>query len=257
MVVGDRGPLVALDPLVRGTALSHWQRLPRTARAALPWLVAPVLVAVVLSTSIHTAGAADEAATPDPSATEVLGHLLDPTVEALRGSGPVLVVATGSVWGTTADAVRLELERNQIEMAALPRDAFRYGEERSTDQRDPVATLWVVSADAATEWMSHPEVTRLAGWDPLELPDRLAYLSEAAVLEQQLTDGGRPDLAQALATGGGGVDSEAQDLPGVDQDLLDRIETIRRKGDPVGIFLGPPTDPTDPRPPWVASGSAN
>ena len=73
--------------------------------------------------SLRTAGAADEAATPDPSATEVLGHLLDPTVDALRGSGPVLVVATGSVWGTTADAVRLELERNGIEIAAeLARD---------------------------------------------------------------------------------------------------------------------------------------
>lgn len=236
-----------------GVALTHWQRVPLTARRALPWLVAPLLALVVLSTSVHTAGAADDAATPDPSATEVLGHLLQPTVEALRGSGPVLVVATGSVWGTTADAVRLELERNGIKVAAPPGDAFRLGEGRSTDERQPVASVWVVSADAATEWALRPELTRLAGWDPLELPDRLAYLAEEAQLRDQLIAAGRPDLAQALATGGGGVDSEAVDLPGVDRGLLDRVEAVRRKGDPVAIFLGPATDPENPQPPWAVA----
>jgi hypothetical protein len=236
-------------------ALTHWARLPRTARATMPWLVAPLLAVVVLSTTVHTADAADDAATPDPAATEVLGHLLDPTVAALKGSGPVLVVATGSVWGTTADAVRLELEHNGIQVAAPPRDAFRFGEERSTDERQPVATVWVVSADAGTEWTFHPEVTRLAFWDPLEPDERLAYLAEEAQLQDQLIAAGRPDLAKALSTGGGGVDSGAVDLPGVDQDLLTRVETVRRKGDPVAIFLGPPTDPDDPRPPWVAAGN--
>lgn len=238
-------------------ALARWDRLPRSLRDATPWVAGPVLLLVLLAASLRTAGAAPEAATPDPSATAVLGHLLDPTVDALRGSGPVLVVATGSVWGTTADAVRLELERNGIEVAAPPRDSFRFGDQRSTDEREPVATVWVVSADAATEWIFHPEVIRLAGWDPLELPDRLAYLAGAAVLRDQLIAAGRPDLAEALATGGGGVDSGAADLPGVDQALLTQIESIRRKGDPVGIFLGPATVGNDPQPPWEATSSAN
>ncbi len=240
-----------------GVALAHWARLPRTVRAAVPWLAAPVLVAVVLSTSVRTASGAEDAATPDPSATEVLGHLLDPTVDALRGTGPVLVVATGSVWGTTADAVRLELERNGIEVAAPPQDSYRFGEERSADERPPVATVWVVSADSATQWLDHPEVTRVAGWDPLELPDRRQFLAEEAVLQQQLVAAGRDDLARALAVGGGGVDKEAIGLPGVDQDLLARIEQTRRKGDPVGIYLGPPTDPRHPTPPWSTAASAN
>ena len=72
------------------------------------------------------------------------------------------------------------------------------------------------------------------------------------MLRDQLIAAGRPDLAKALATGGGGVDSGAADLPGVDQDLLDRVEAVRRKGDPVAIFVGPATDPDDPRPPWLA-----
>jgi len=161
------------------------------------------------------------------------------------------------VWGTTADAVRLELERNEIEVVAPPRDAYRFGQERSADERTAVATVWVVSADAATEWLNHPGVTKLAGWDPLEMPDRLAYLAEEATLQDQLIAAGRPDLATALATGAGGVDSEAADLPGVDQGLLDRVEEIRSQGDPVAIFLGPDTDPNDPQPPWEQLGSAN
>jgi hypothetical protein len=231
-----------------GVALAHWARTPRRARAWLPWLAGPVLAAVVLSTTVRTTSVVDEATTPDPGATEVLGHLLQPTVDALRGQGPVLVVATGSVWGNTGDAVRLELERNGIDVATEPQDAYRFGHERSTDERAPATTLWVVSADAATEWRFRPDVTRLAGWDPLELPDRLTYLAEEATLQQQLEAAGRPDLARAVATGQGGVAEEAPSLPGVDQDLLDRVEAVRRQGDPVGIFLGPPPDASGSQP---------
>jgi hypothetical protein len=241
-----------------GVALIRWARLPRAARAALPWLVAPLLVVVVLATTARTAADADDAATPDPSATAVLGHLLDPTVDALGDTGPVLVVATGSIWGTTADAVRLELERNGIEVSARPDDAFRFGPERSAEERPPEATVWVVSADAAFEWTHfHPEVALLASWDPLLPEERLLYLAEVAQLSDQLVAAGRPDLAEAVATGGGGVDSEAADLVGVDQDLLARVEAVRRKGDPVAIFLGPATDPDDPRPPWVAQATSS
>ena len=237
------------------TAAAHWARLPRRARTTLPWLVAPVLLVVTVAATAGTTGAVEDAPTPDPSATAVLDHLLQPTVDALRGSGPLLVVATGSVWGTMADSVRLELERNGIQVVADPDDAYRLGPERSADVRTPVATLWVVSADAATEWMFHPEATYLAGWDPLELPERLDVLPEVAALKAQLIAAGRADLGEALVSGGGGVDTGAAGLPGVDQDLLARVEQIRRKGDPVAIYLGPPTDPSDPSPPWQSPSS--
>jgi hypothetical protein len=239
-----------------GCAASQWAVVPRRARTALAVLVAPVLVAVTLLATLRTVGAIDDAPTPDPSATAVLEHVLPPTLDAVRGSGPLLVVATGSVWGTMADSVRLELERNGVEVVAAPADAYRLGPERSSEERTPVATLWVVSADAATEWLAHPELTYLGGWDPLALPDRLAYLAEAAQLHAQLVAAGRADLADALVSGGGGVDRGAAGLEGVDQDLLVRVEQIRRKGDPVATFLGPPTDPDDPTPPWE-SGSSN
>lgn len=237
-------------------SLVHWARVPPRARQVLPWLVAPVLIVVMTSATLRTTGAAADAPTPDPSSTAVLEHILGPTAKALEGSGPVLVVATGSVWGTTADAVRLELERNGIEVVASPGDAYRLGPERAPGARTPVSTVWVVSADAATEWMSHPEVTRLAGWDPLELPARLDFLAAEAQLREQLIAAGRSDLAEAVRSGAGGVDGGAADLPGVDQDLLRQIEAIRRKGDPVAVYLGPATDPRDPQPPWDAT-SAN
>jgi hypothetical protein len=218
--------------------------------------VTAVAVAILVGAGLPTAGDASEASTPDPSATAILGQILPPTVDALQGSGPVLVVATGSVWGTTADAVRLELERNGVEVAAPPADAFRFGDARSTTRRQPVATVWVVSADAATEWRARAELPLLAAWDPLTPEERAAFVFDEAVLRDQLVAAGRDDLAEALATGGGGLDS-GLDLPGVDEDLLDRVEATRRRGDPVAIFVGPPTDPTDPRPPWTLGAGAN
>jgi hypothetical protein len=35
------------------------------------------------------------------------------------------------------------------------------------------------------------------------------------------------------------VDTEAKTLDGVDPTLVDRVEALRRKGDPVAVFLGP------------------
>ena len=232
-----------------GCALVHWARLPRPARAALPWLASIALAATVVVTSGRTAGAADTAPVPAPAGSEVLGHLLRPTVDALRGSGPVLVVSWGSIFGGASDGIRLELERNGIEVVSQPHDTFRLGDERSPNRRPPVATVWVVSADAATLWLTEPGVVRLAGWDPLLPPERAAYLAEEAVLRSQLVAAGRADLAAALPIGAGGLDSGEADLPGVDQDLLARVEAIRRQGDPVAIYLGPPSDPDDPSPP--------
>ena len=234
-------------------ALRAWLARHDRAHAVLPWVAGALAGVLLLGAALPTARAAEGAPTPAPSSTAVLAHLLPQTVEALRGSGPVLVVGWGSVWGTTADAVRLELERHGIEVAAPPTDTFRLGAQRSTDRRQPVATVWVVSADAATEWRRRDELPLLASWDPLTPDERASYVVEEARLRDQLLAAGREDLASALGTGGGGVDA-AGEIPGVDPELLARVEATRRRGDPVAVFVGPPTDPDDPQPPWTTTG---
>ena len=231
-----------------GTALSHWHRLPRTARATLPWLVAPVLVAVVLSTTIHTAGAADAAATPDPSATEVLGHLLDPTVEALPGAAPC------SWWPPARSGARPRRRPARARAqrhrggGPSPRDAFRYGEERSTDrarsgghavgrQRRRRHRMDVASRGHPTGRLGSARAAR-----PSRLPVRgqsrtAADRRRPARSRPGVGDGRRRSRAPGPGTSRGST-----------RTCSDRIEAIRRKGDPVGIFVGPPTDPADPRP---------
>ncbi len=224
------------------SAIRRWGVLPSRLRRATPLALTAVAVVVVVLAVRPTVDAIDAAEVPDPSATLILDELLPDTMSALDGSGPVIVDSAGSVWGTLADGVRLALERHGIPVATDPADAFRLGQQRSSDRRVPESTVWVVSADAATEWSYRPDLRLLARWDPLEPADRLAYLVEEHRLQEQLVAAGRPDLAHALATGGGGVDTEAVGLAGVDQDLVRSVEAVRRRGDPVAIFLGPAPD---------------
>lgn len=176
---------------------------------------------------------------PNASASEVLGNFLPQTIDALRGSGPVLVESTGSVRGDYGDAIRLELERNGVEIVATKDIAYRLGTERSLTSRTPVATLWIVNADAIADFRQDPSMDFIAMWDPLNAEERAAFRIDEAALQQQFIAAGRPDLAIAITNGTGNVDRDGADVAGVDQELLRSIESRRRKGDPVAIFIGP------------------
>lgn len=199
-----------------------------------------VCLVTVFQTGRDTASLLPAATAPDPSATAILGELLPNLESELAGSGPVIVKSTGSVWGSYADAVRLDLERHGVQVVVVDSESYRFGDHRSIASRTPTATVWVVNADAAWFWRGHSDVRLLTSWDPLAPEERVAYFAEEFELARQLTAAGRPDLAEALATGGGNVDAEGSLLPSVDQELLQRVESTRRRGDPVSIYLGPP-----------------
>jgi hypothetical protein len=205
-----------------------------------PVALGMVCLLTVIQTGRNTTSQISAATAPGPSATAILGQLL-PTVETeLAGSGPVIVKSNGSVWGSYADAVRLDLERHGVQVVVEDSESYRFGDHRSITARTPTATVWVVNADAAWFWRGHSDVKLLASWDPLTPEERVAYFAEEFELAQQLTAAGRPDLAEALATGGGNADTEGSLLADVDQELLQRVESTRRRGDPVSIYLGPP-----------------
>ncbi len=173
---------------------------------------------------------------PSPSTGIVLNGFLEPTLRALEGSGPLLVVTTGSVRGDYGDALRLQLERSGIDVVAEDDMVSHLGPERSLSSRKPAGILWIVSADEIRWFRTDPNMTYIAGWDPLSPSERAQFFVDELELEKQLMAAGRADLAQALTNGGGGVDTEATGLDGVDQELLNHVESLRRKGDPVAIF---------------------
>ena len=195
---------------------------------------------VVLSATGPIRDAAATAQPPSPSIGIVLNGFLQPTLDALRGSGPLLVVTTGSVRGDYGDALRLQLERAGIEVVAEENMVSHLGPERAESVRTATGTLWIVSAQAITQFSNDPTMKFLGGWDPLTPEERRRYIEDQTLLQDQLIAVGRVDLAEALSNGGGGVDREAEGLAGIDQDLLHRVEKIRRMGDAVAVFLGPP-----------------
>ncbi len=212
------------------------QSLQRIATGAL----AVAATVVTLTATAPVVDAASSTQPPSPSTGIVLNGFLQQTLDALRGSGPLLVVATGSVRGDYGDALRLQLEREGIQVVAESNMISHLGPERSEAHRTPVGTLWIVSADEIAQFNADPEMTYLGGWDPLTPEQRAQFFVEESLLQDQLIAAGRIDLAEALTNGTGGVDTEAKGLSGVDPQLVQRVEALRRKGDPVAVFLGPP-----------------
>lgn len=211
----------------------------RDVRRAMTTAVAAIAALVVLAAVSPIVDRSHRAVAPNASTSEILGNFLEPVVESLRDRGTVLVETNGSVRGDYGDAIRYALERAGVDIAVSTDLVTHFGPERSVERRRADAVLWVVSADAIGVFRSDTTMIELGGWDPLTAAERAAYLVDEAELQRQLLAAGRPDLASALATGAGGVDTGADGLDGVDQELLRRVEAIRRRGDPVAVFLGP------------------
>lgn len=202
-------------------------------------LLAVVASVVTLAATGPITSATSSTPPPSPSTGIVLDGFLQQTLDALQGSGPLLVVTTGSVRGDYGDALRLQLERAGIQVVAESNMISHLGPQRSESNRTPVGTLWIVSADQITQFKADPSMKFLGGWDPLTQDERDQFFIEQSLLQDQLIAAGRVDLAEALTNGSGGVDTEAKTLDGVDPTLVDRVEALRRKGDPVAVFLGP------------------
>lgn len=218
-----------------------WKLLPtRAAGQIATGALAVAATVVALAATGPVIDATSTTPPPSPSTGIVLNGFLDQTLSALEGSGPLLVVTTGSVRGDYGDALRLQLERAGIKVVAESNMVTHLGPERSEANRTPVGTLWIVSADEIALFQDDPAMTFIAGWDPLTPQERARYFVDEALLQDQLIAAGRVDLAEALTNGAGGVDAEAKDLDGVDPTLVDLVESLRRKGDPVAVFLGPP-----------------
>ncbi|MBU3700755.1 MAG: hypothetical protein FGM58_01735 [Acidimicrobiia bacterium] len=213
-------------------------RLPAGRRALTVGVVAIGLVTIHAGVApVVTASTAAPA--PNAPTSQVLGNFLEPVVDALRDNGPVFVETIGSVRGDYGDAVRYALERAGVDVAVGDDLITHYGPQRDIARRGTRSTVWVVSADAIGVFRGDASMVELGGWDPLGPDERRAFEIDRDELQSQLRAIGRDDLALALTNGGGGVDSAAAGLDGVDQALLQRVERIRRRGDPVAVFIGP------------------
>jgi hypothetical protein len=221
-------------------AVVCWPRTPVPVKRLLPIALVAICLVGGFRTSRTTAQAADLAAAPEASNSLLLHDLLPPLIGTL-GSLPevhaVRVETINSTWGTMSDGVRYAITHAGNEVVVDPQYGFKFGERRSADRVNADAVVWVVHGDAVRIWGALPNVRTIAVWDPLPAEERAAYFVDEALLQEQLVTAGRSDLATALTNGGGGVDSGSIGLDGVDQDLVGRVEAIRRKGDPIGLFL--------------------
>lgn len=217
---------------------SSWSVLGPGARYRLEPVVAALGGAVAVWCAVVVIAGVGRVGTPDGEWWVPLEAIVDPTVTAAPRDGPVLVRAVGSKWGSVGDGVRLQLERAGVDVVVDDTEVIKYGKGRRAADRPPVAVVWVVTgADTIRTWSTRPGLRELARWDPLTPAERVAFDEAAAALRAELLTAGRPELAEALATGGS-LDPARGD-PAIDASLFDRVERDRRRGDPVAVFLGP------------------
>ncbi|MTB02667.1 MAG: hypothetical protein F2535_08175, partial [Actinobacteria bacterium] len=161
-------------------------------------LLAVIATVVTLAATGPITSATSSTPPPSPSTGIVLDGFLQQTLDALQGSGPLLVVTTGSVRGDYGDALRLQLERAGIQVVAESNMISHLGPQRSESNRTPVGTLWIVSADQITQFKADPSMKFLGGWDPLTQDQRNQFFIDQSLLQDQLIAAGRVDLAEAL-----------------------------------------------------------
>jgi hypothetical protein len=215
-------------------------RTPQLVRQILPVAVVGLCMIPAFGGARSSAHAADRALPPEASSSLLLHDLLPPLIGALGSLDDVddvRVEMINSTWGTMADGVRYAISHAGDEVVVDPQYGFKFGEHRSAESRKADAVVWVVSADAVRIWSQLPTARTIAIWDPISGAERADYIVDEELLRGQLTSAGRPDLATALTNGGGGVDTGSVGLDGVDPELVRRVESIRRRGDPIGIFL--------------------
>jgi len=207
---------------------------PAARTAAVVGVVAIALV-VVARTAERTASGIDRIGRPDGEWYVTLDEIVDDVVERTPRDGPVLVRAVGSNNGSIADALRLQLDRNDFPVLVDQGQVHKYGRPRSAVFHSPELVMTVATGSALTGPYDGSFGTVIASWDPLEPAER----AFADMLEDRLADQlslvGRNDLVTALRTGGS-LD-EARALDGVQQDVLAAVEQYRRQGDPVTVYL--------------------
>lgn len=222
------------------SAVMAWSRTPAVVERVLPAVVVALCLFPAYGDARSTARDADLAAAPEPSNSLLLRDLLPPLIDRLGSLDDVhrvRVEMVNSTWGTMADGVRYAITHAGADLVVDPQYGFKFGRHRSAERVDADAVVWVVSGDAVRIWGQLPNVQTIAVWDPLPAQERALYVVDETLLQAQLTAAGRADLAAALTNGGGGVDTGSIGLPGVDQDLVRRVEAIRRRGDPIGLFV--------------------
>lgn len=201
-------------------------------------LVAACAVSVTWS-SARTIRWIDRVGTPDGEWWVQVDAITPDTLQHLADTTPsgslVLVTTLGTVNGSIADGVRLQIERAGFDVAVDDELVNTYGESRAISGRTPAATLVVVTGPSADESTHDPRLTRIAHWDPMTPDERAIQAADMAVLADQLRAVGRDDLAAHLWTSQS-LD-EARGLDGVDQELLDTVERGRRRGDQVAVFI--------------------
>ncbi len=137
--------------------------------------------------------------------------------------------------GWLPDAVRLQLEREGVDVLVDDENAHKYGESRRGSTHDPAAVVWIVGPVRTPELDGRDDLEEITTWTPLDAEEAAELRTKSAELAAQFAAAGETDLIRALEE----YDSlfRARGVPGVDLALLERVDELQRRGEPVTVYL--------------------
>jgi hypothetical protein len=202
---------------------------------SLRWLAVLVVVPALWTATATTLEAAGQPNVPMADLQPAIGALAGPVTAATPPGSPVEVRGVGSHHNIVGDGLMLQLIRSGRRVVVDPATAFKFGEDNVATS-GPEAVVFVVSNDSIERYRQRDDVREIVSYDPLTAEERARFIEIAASLRAQFEAAGRPDLVTMIGIGDSLID--AHGLAGVDQELLEQAEELRRKGMPVAAFVG-------------------
>lgn len=175
-------------------------------------------------------------------------ELLDQLARDGHPDGPVLVLGAGTRLGGVQGAVFNELERQGVDVRALPGEPFQWGRQRTSRPED-TSGVWYVTEGSGTFAL----LSALPGAEVIAQTHVLSPADEQELLELQRSIGadleraGRTDLLPAIESPLASY--ELSGVPGLDPARLARLDALLAKI-PAGkcrcaVIAFPPTFDTD------------
>ncbi len=199
------------------------------------WLAVLVVAPALWAATTTTVDSASAPSVPMADLQPAIGALAGPVTAATPAGAQVEVRGVGSHHNIVGDGLLLQLIRSGRRVVVDPDAAFKFGAD-NVATGGPDAVVFVVSNDSIARYQARDDVREVVAYDPLTPEERARFAELDARLREQFVAAGRPDLVTMISIGDSLID--AHGLPGVDQQLLDEAEQLRRKGQPVAAFVG-------------------
>jgi hypothetical protein len=166
-----------------------------------------------------------------------LAYFTEQVLPAVPTDRPVLFRPIGPNVGWVGDGFALQLIRSgrETHFEDQGSNRYKYGDERLTRPVAGDAALVLMSGIGIEDLERRGDGRELGRWDPLSADERREAWALTRKLRAQYSALGREDMVTAIDNGTSLWDG--RDLPEIDPADFERFHELRRRGQPLALFV--------------------